>query len=173
VINLSWLGAQLRAALGDGGAFGVRIRYSEEGPVPLETGGGILHALPLLGPEPFLVISGDIWTDLDFGRVSLAPHALAHLVLIPNPPHHPRGDFGLEGDLVVERDSERLTYGNVGLYRPEFFAGCTGGRFPLLQPLRRAIAARQVRAEVYRGDWCDVGTPERLAQLEARLAAVQ
>jgi MurNAc alpha-1-phosphate uridylyltransferase len=173
VINLSWLSEQLRAALGAGADFGVRITYSEEGPVPLETGGGIFRALPLLGPEPFLVLSGDIWTDIDFGRVQLEPEAHAHLVLIPNPPHHPRGDFGLQGDLVVNRDSERLTYANVGIYRPEFFADCTPGRFPLLQPLNRAIAARRVRGEVHAGEWCDVGTPERLAQLEARLSAVE
>ena len=173
VINLSWLGERLRAALGDGREFGVTIRYSEEGPVPLETGGGILRALPLLGPEPFLVVSGDVWTDIDFARVQLEPDALAHLVLIPNPPHHPRGDFGLEGDLIVSADQGRLTYANVGLYRPEFFAGCPAGRFPLIEPLNRAIAARRVRGEVHRGAWCDVGTPERLAALNERLAAVQ
>jgi len=173
VVNLSWLGEQLRAALGDGREFGVAIRYSEEGPVPLETGGGILRALPLLGPEPFLVVSGDVWTDIDFARVTLEPDALAHLVLIPNPPHHPRGDFGLEGELVVNAAHERFTYANVGLYRPEFFAGCTAVRFPLLEPLNRAIAARRVRGELHRGQWCDVGTPERLAALNAKLAAVQ
>ena len=173
VVNLSWLGEQLRAALGDGREFGVTIRYSEEGPVPLETGGGILRALPLLGPEPFLVVSGDVWTDIDFARVTLEPDALAHLVLIPNPPHHPRGDFGLEGELVVSAAHERFTYANVGLYRPEFFAGCTAERFPLLEPLNRAIAARRVRGELHRGQWCDVGTPERLAALNAKLAAVQ
>jgi N-acetyl-alpha-D-muramate 1-phosphate uridylyltransferase len=173
VINLSWLGEQLRTALGAGADFGLRITYSEEGPVPLETGGGIFRALPLLGPEPFLVLSGDIWTDIDLGGVQLEPEAQAHLVLIPNPPHHPRGDFGLEGNVVVQRDSERLTYANVGIYRPEFFAGCAAGRFPLLEPLNRAIAARLVRGEVHRGAWSDVGTPERLAQLEARLSAVE
>ncbi|HEV3286455.1 MAG TPA: nucleotidyltransferase family protein [Steroidobacteraceae bacterium] len=173
VINLSWLGEQLRAALGTGADFGLRITYSEEGPVPLETGGGIFRALPLLGPGPFLVLSGDIWTDIDLGGVQLEPEAHAHLVLIPNPPHHPRGDFGLEGNVVVQRASERLTYANVGIYRPEFFAGCAAGRFPLLEPLNRAIAARLVRGEVHRGAWSDVGTPERLAQLEARLSAVE
>ena len=173
VINLSWLGEQLRTVLGAGADFGLRITYSEEGPVPLETGGGIFRALPLLGPEPFLVLSGDIWTDIDLGSVQLEPEAQAHLVLIPNPPHHPRGDFGLEGNVVVQRDSERLTYANVGIYRPEFFAGCAAGRFPLLEPLNRAIAARLVRGEVHRGAWSDVGTPERLAQLEARLSAVE
>jgi N-acetyl-alpha-D-muramate 1-phosphate uridylyltransferase len=173
VINLSWLGAQLRDALGDGAAFGVRIHYSEEGPVPLETGGGIFRALPLLGPEPFLVVSGDVWTDIDFARVPLEPQALAHLVLIENPPHHPRGDFALEGDLIVHAERQRYTYANVGLYRPEFFAGCTPGRFPLIEPLNRAITARRVYGEVHHGAWCDVGTAERLDALNAQLARVQ
>jgi N-acetyl-alpha-D-muramate 1-phosphate uridylyltransferase len=173
VINLSWLGEKLRAALGDGTGFGVSISYSEEGPVALETGGGILRALPLLGPDPFLVVSGDVWTDIDLARVQLEPDALAHLVLIPNPAHHPRGDFGLERGWVVNRDSDRLTYGNVGIYRPQFFAGFADGRFPLIQPLRRGIEARQVRGELFRGQWCDVGTPQRLAELDARLGGVQ
>jgi MurNAc alpha-1-phosphate uridylyltransferase len=173
VINLSWLGAQLRAALGDGRSFGVSIRWSDEGPVPLETGGGIFHALPLLGPDPFLVVNADIWTDIDFGRLELEPDALAHLVLLPNPAHHPRGDFGLEGDRVVNRDSERLTYSGVGVYSREFFAGCTAGRFPLLPLLNRAIAAGRVRGQVHQGEWCDVGTAERLASLSARVSALE
>lgn len=173
VINVSWLAEQLRAALGDGRDYGVTITWSDEGPVPLETGGGIFRVLSLLGPEPFLVVSSDIWTDIDFARVKLEPDAHAHLVLIPNPPHHPRGDFGLEGDVVVNRDSERLTYANVGVYRPEFFSGCTPGRFPLLAVLNRGIAARRVRGEVHRGEWSDVGTPERLAKLTAQLPALE
>jgi N-acetyl-alpha-D-muramate 1-phosphate uridylyltransferase len=173
VINLSWLGEQLRGALGDGRECGVRITWSEEGPLPLETGGGIFRALPLLGPGPFLVANADIWTDIDFARLELEPGAHAHLVLIPNPPHHPRGDFGLEGDLVVHRDSGRFTYSGVGLYRPEFFGGCAPGRFPLLPLLNRAIDARLMRGEVHRGEWCDVGTAERLASLEARVRALQ
>jgi MurNAc alpha-1-phosphate uridylyltransferase len=173
VINLSWLGAQLRAALGDGSSFGVSIRWSEEGPVPLETGGGIFRALPLLGPEPFLVVNADIWTDIDFGRLRLEPEAHAHLVLIPNPAHHPRGDFALEGDRVVNADSGRLTYSGVGVYQQEFFAGCTAGRFPLLPLLNRAITAGRVRGELHRGQWCDVGTAERLASLSARVSALK
>jgi len=173
VINLSWLGEQLRAALGDGREFGVRIHWSEEGPVPLETGGGIRNALPLLAPGPFLVVSADIWTDIDFAHVHLPPEAQAHLVLIENPPHHPRGDFGLDGGWVVDRDSDRLTYANVGLYRPGFFDGFGPGRFPLLSALRRGIDARQVSGELHRGEWCDVGTPGRLAELEKRLGALE
>jgi MurNAc alpha-1-phosphate uridylyltransferase len=173
VINLSWLGAQVRATLGDGRDYGVLITYSDEGPVPLETGGGIFRAVPLLGPGPFLVVNADIWTDIDFAAVALEGPAHARLLLIPNPPHHPRGDFGLEDDLVVSRDSDRYTYSGVGVYRPEFFGGCTPGRFPLLPLLNRAIAAGLVRGQVHRGEWCDVGTPERLASLDARVRALQ
>jgi len=173
LINLSWLGEQVRATLGDGRDYGVAIRYSDEGPVPLETGGGIFNAVPLLGPGPFLVINADIWTDIDFAALALEERAHARLLLIPNPPHHPRGDFGLEGDRVVSRDTDRYTYSGVGVYRPEFFGGCTPGRFPLLPLLNRAIAAGLVRAQVHRGEWCDVGTPERLASLDARLRALQ
>jgi MurNAc alpha-1-phosphate uridylyltransferase len=173
VINLSWLGGQLRAALGDGRGLGVSISWSEEGAIPLETGGGIFHALPLLGAEPFLVVNADIWTDIDFGRLQLPQAALAHLVLVANPAHHPRGDFGLEGNHVVNRDSERLTYSGVGVYSPEFFAGCSAGRFPLLPLLNRAIAAGRVYGQIHQGQWCDVGTAERLAALSARLAALE
>jgi N-acetyl-alpha-D-muramate 1-phosphate uridylyltransferase len=173
VINLSWLAERLRAALGDGREYGVSITWSDEGPVPLETGGGIFRAVPLLEPGPFLVVNADIWTDIDFATLALEEGALAHLVLVPNPPHNVRGDFGLDGDLVVNRDTERFTYSGVGIFRPEFFAGCTAERFPLLPLLNRAIAARGVRGELHRGAWSDVGTAERLAQLEARLAALQ
>ena len=172
VVNLSWLGQALRDALGDGRHFGLTLHYLDEGPVALETGGGILNALPLLGAAPFLVVSADIFTDLDFARLPPEPAALAHLVLVPNPAHHPQGDFALAGDLVALQ-GQRLTYGNVGIYRPEFFAGCTPGRFPLVEPLRRAISRGAVRGELFTGRWSDVGTPGRLAELNARLAQVQ
>src|ERR1700731_2865806 len=120
VVNLSWLGDRIRAALGDGRDYGLSITYSEEGPVPLETGGGIFKALPFLGPGPFLVVNGDTWTDIDYGRLALGNHAKGslglddgangRLVLVANPTHNPRGDFGLEGDLVVEREVDRFTY---------------------------------------------------------------
>ena len=168
VVNLSWLGGQIRAALGDGAAFGLSIRYSEEGPVPLETGGGVFRALPLLGPGPFVVVSGDIWTDYDFSRIAIAPDALGQLVLVPNPPHHLQGDFGLQQGRVVDAEP-RFNYGNIGIYRPEFFAGCTDGRFALVQPLRRAIAAGRLDGELYRGAWENIGTPAQLAALDARL----
>ncbi|MGH8288307.1 MAG: N-acetylmuramate alpha-1-phosphate uridylyltransferase MurU [Steroidobacteraceae bacterium] len=168
VINLSWLGQQIRAALGDGSRYGVQIAYSEEGPVPLEAGGGIHRALPLLGAGPFLVVNSDVWTDMDFGRVmTLDEGADARLMLAPNPPHHPRGDFGLEGDFVVERETDRFTYTGVGIYRPELFQGCAPGKFPLLPLLQRAIAARRLRGEVHRGEWLDIGSPDRLVALDA------
>jgi MurNAc alpha-1-phosphate uridylyltransferase len=170
VINLSHLGSQIPAALGDGSRFGVHITYSDEGPVPFETGGGIFNALPLLGPGPFIVVNGDIWTDFDFSGLSLAPEAHARLVLVPNPPHVARGDFGLDGDTIIESDHDRYTYSGIGVYSPEFFAGCTPGKFPLLPLLKRAIAARRLQGQVYRGDWSDIGTPERLAALEKELS---
>jgi len=173
VINTSWLAPQLHAALGDGSAWGVSISWSDEGPVPLETGGGIFRAVPLLGPGPFLVVNADIWTDIDFATLSLEGDAHAHLMLVPNPPHNLRGDFGLDGDLVVSRDTDRFTYSGVGMFRREFFDGASGERFPLLPLLNRAIAARRVRGELHRGAWSDVGTPERLAALDARLRALQ
>lgn len=173
VVNTSWLAEALHAALGDGASFGVRITWSDEGPVPLETGGGIFRAVPLLGPGPFLVVNADIWTDIDFARLELESDAHAHLVLVANPPHNVRGDFGLDGDRVVSRDTDRLTYSGVGVFRPEFFHDSSAGRFPLLPLLNRAIAGRRVRGELHRGAWSDVGTAERLAALDARLRAIQ
>lgn len=169
VINLSYLGSQIPAALGDGSRFGLRIAYSDEGPVPFETGGGIFNALPLLGPGPFIVVNGDIWTDFDFSALALAPEMHARLVLVPNPAHVARGDFGLDGEYVIESDRDRYTYSGIGVYSPEFFAGCTPGKFPLLPLLKRAIAARLLQGQVYRGEWSDIGTPERLAALESAL----
>lgn len=174
VINLSWLGERIKAALGDGHDYGVRIYYSEEGPVPLETAGGIFNALPWLGPEPFLVVNGDVWTHIDFSRLALDDTADAFIVLVPNPTHNPRGDFALDGDAVIECDSARqsYTYSGVGMYRPEFFSGCSPGKFPLLPLLKRAIAARRLRGQLYQGDWCDVGSIERLRELDSRVRSI-
>ena len=171
VVNLSWLGVQVREALGDGGRYGLRIHYSDEGPEPLETGGGIFHALPLLGEGPFLVLNGDVWTDLDWGglRERLAPGDLAHLVLVPNPAHNPRGDFVLERGRIVEREGERLTFSGAGLYRAALFDGCTDGVFKLAPLLRAAARAGRVSGELHEGAWLDIGTPERLAELDSRL----
>jgi MurNAc alpha-1-phosphate uridylyltransferase len=167
VINLSWLGARIRAAVGEGGRFGLTIHYSDEPAAPLEAGGGIFQALPLLGAAPFLVVNSDTYTDIDFTRLTIAPAALAQLVLVPNPEHHPRGDFALQDGEVLETGETRYTYAGIGVYRPELFAGCSAGRFPLLPVLRRAIAARRLRGDLFRGQWVDVGSAERLAALNS------
>jgi MurNAc alpha-1-phosphate uridylyltransferase len=171
VINLSWLGAQIRAALGDGSRHGLSIAYSDEGATALETGGGIFQALPLLGDAPFLVVNGDIFTDIDFAQLSLPPGALAHLVLVANPEHHPRGDFTLHAGVVREEGAPRHTYSGVGVYHPELFAGCQPGKFPLLPLLRRAMAASRLHGEYHAGNWTDVGTVSRLLQLNAAATA--
>jgi len=177
VVNLSWLPDKLRAALRDGSDYGVRITYSDEGPVALETGGGIFNAIQHLGPGPFLVVNGDTFTDIDFGALKSGADAdtragaLARLVLVPNPTQHPRGDFGLEEDRVVERETDRFTYSGIGMFRPEFFSSATPGKFPLLPLFKRAIAAGRLFGELHRGEWNDVGTAQRLAELDERVGA--
>ena len=168
VVNHAHLGAQIEQALGDGAAYGLRIRYSPE-EVALETGGGIFRALPILGPDPFIVVNGDVWTDFDPARLRLADADLAHLVLVDNPAHHPAGDFVLAGDRVREDGGPRLTFSGVGVYRPALFDGCAPARFPLAPLLRAAIAVGRVSGEHHRGRWVDVGTPERLAALDLQL----
>ena len=171
VVNLSWLGEQIRAALGDGSRHGVRLHYSDEGPEPLETGGGIFRALPLLGAGPFLVLNGDVWTDIDWSRMRdrLAPRDLAHLVLVSNPVHNQKGDFVLEGGRIVESAGERHTFSGVGVYRAELFEGCRDGVFKLAPLLRAAAREGRVSGEAHAGAWLDIGTPERLAHLDELL----
>jgi N-acetyl-alpha-D-muramate 1-phosphate uridylyltransferase len=170
IVNLSWLGEQIRAALGDGRDFGLTIRYSEEGSPPLETGGGIFKALPLLGPEPFLVVNGDTFTDVDLAALQLSAAAAARLVMVANPPQHPRGDFVLDGELLKEGAGATLTYSGIGIFSPALFAGCAAGQFPLLPLLKRAIAAGRLQGQRHTGQWFDIGTPERLEALNRRLA---
>ena len=169
VVNHAHLGAEIEKALGDGCRWGLRIRYSPEAPTALGTGGGIHRALPLLGPGPFLVVNGDVWTDLPFAALARAPAALAHLVLVPNPPHNPKGDFPLGGDRVGDGPGERLTFSGIGVYQPALFAGQTPSAFALGPLLRQAAARGQVSGELYEGAWFDVGTPDRLAEAEAYL----
>ena len=170
VINLAYRGAQIREALEDGSRYGVRIAYSDEGPEPIETGGGIFKALPLLGAQPFIVVNGDIWTDFDVATLTpLDDGAHARLVMVPNPSRVANGDFALDGDYVTEGDKDRFTYSGIGVFSTEFFHDCQPGRFPLRPLLSRAIAARKLKGQVYRGVWLDIGTPQRLAQLEASL----
>lgn len=168
VINHAHLGDQIEAALGDGRRWGIRIRYSPEEQA-LETGGGIFRALPWLGPGPFVVVNADIWTDLDFRRLRHAPSGLAHLVLVPNPRHHPQGDFAFAAGRVQRDGTPRYTFSGIGLYRPELFAGCRPGAFPLAPLLRAAMDLGQVEGEIHAGRWFDIGTPERLHALDRML----
>lgn len=171
VINHAHLGDQIEALLGDGAAWGARIAYSAEPQGALETAGGIANALPLLGDAPFLVVNGDIFCDWDFARAR-SGNALAHLVLVDNPPHHPEGDFALDGAKVSAGGTARLTFSGIGIYRPELFAGIACGEPAKLAPLLRdAITAGRVTGEYHRGRWEDVGTPERLAALDADVRA--
>ncbi len=170
VINHAYLGAMIETTLGGGDRWGVRIQYSAEGQA-LETGGGIHRALPLLGPAPFLVVNGDVWTDFDFTGLRLADPELAHLVLVPNPPQHPKGDFRLNQGRVEEGPGECLTFSGIGVYRSGLFEECQAGAFPLAPLLRKAMGAGRVSGERHEGYWIDVGTPERLRELERRLSA--
>ncbi|WP_060512131.1 N-acetylmuramate alpha-1-phosphate uridylyltransferase MurU [Pseudomonas sp. NBRC 111124] len=167
VINHAWLGQQIEDHLGDGSRFGLHIRYSAEGE-PLETGGGIFKALPLLGNEPFALINGDVWTDYDLARLRVPLHGLAHLVLVDNPGHHGRGDFRLNGERVVDGDDApgTLTFSGLSVLHPALFEGCQAGAFKLAPLLRQAMASGQVSGEYHPGQWVDVGTHERLAEAE-------
>ncbi|WP_428309787.1 N-acetylmuramate alpha-1-phosphate uridylyltransferase MurU [Hydrocarboniphaga sp.] len=177
VVNLGYRGAQIRDHLGDGSSRGVRIRYSEEGDPALETGGGVHRALPLLGAAPFLLVNADVYAQIDWRALvaraaTLPADTLAHLLLVPNPAFKADGDFSLIGDRVVDPVAGQTshTFAGISIHRPELFAGCQPGRFPLL-PLWRAASQRgQLGGEVFDGLWSDVGTPQRLAELETRLS---
>lgn len=166
VINTGWLGEQLPAALGDGRDWGLNIAWSHEGPEPLETGGGMRQALALLGSEPFIATNADTYTDFDYASLPAQPLGLAHLVLVDNPAHHPRGDFVLRDGRVHLCGSPRLTFAGIGVYRPELIASEPRGRYGLAPILRTAIDFGIVTGEHYRAQWTDVGTPERLAALQ-------
>jgi len=182
VVNTSWLASQFPETLGDGSRWGLRLHYRFEGDTPLETGGGMHNALGLLADAPFLAVNGDVWTDFDFARLPAEPPGLAHLVLVDNPPQHPAGDFALHDDGRVDSDGEpRLTFAGIGMYRASLFddwrsiigdvAGVdeTPPRFKLAPLLRAAMARGQVAGTHHAGRWTDVGTPERLAELDASL----
>jgi N-acetyl-alpha-D-muramate 1-phosphate uridylyltransferase len=185
VINHAHLGAQIEQALGDGSRFGARIRYSSEGKA-LETAGGIAYALPLLGDEPFAVVNGDIFCDYDFARLREQAARLkfnrdtAHLVLVNNPPQHPNGDFGLADSRVsdprssvLSPQSSTLTFSGIGIYQPSLFADIPRGSIAPLAPLLRAqIALGKVGGELHQGLWVDVGTPQRLAELDSQVRSL-
>lgn len=168
VVNHAHLGYRIEAALGDGSSWGARIRYSPEGKA-LETRRGIYNALPLLAPGPFLVVNGDIWTDMDFGPLQLEDGLLAHLVLVDNPLHNPEGDFALDRGRLSAHGSPRHTYSGVGLYHPDLFRDCSPGAFPLAPLLRAAMGHALISGWHYRGRWLDIGTPERLQTLDRML----
>lgn len=182
VINTSHLAEQFPDTLGDGSRWGLRIRYAYEGSTPLETGGGMLNALPLLGHEPFLVVSGDVWCDADFATLPAEPEGLAHLLMADNPAHHPNGDFRLDEQGRLHDDGgPQLTYSGIGVFRRELLddwsrvvgdmpgADAKPPRFKLRPLLETAMACGRVAGSHHRGAWTDVGTPTRLAQLESAL----
>jgi len=177
VINVSHFADQIEERLGNGSLLGVHVSYSRE-ESPLETGGGIAYALPLLGDAPFLVVNSDVYTDFDFRRLEAAADALArgdcdaHLVLVDNPAHHPQGDFALHSGRVSLDGPARLTFSGIGVYVPALFSSVRRGtRSPLMAVLAPAMARGRVGGEHHRGAWLDVGTPSRLEQLDQQLRA--
>ncbi|AXI02395.1 N-acetylmuramate alpha-1-phosphate uridylyltransferase MurU [Aquirhabdus parva] len=170
VINTAWLGQKLVDALGDGSAYGVNIHWSHEDE-PLETAGGIQKALPLLGHEPFILVNGDIWTRFDFSKLVNQPLEtdLAHLVLVQNPPQHPLGDFALQSNRVLSEGESKFTFAGISMLSPKLFEGLPAGKAPLAPILRQAMHLGQVSGELLDGHWVDVGTAERLAELDAQI----
>jgi MurNAc alpha-1-phosphate uridylyltransferase len=168
VINHAWLGDQIESALGNGDRFGVSLSYSAEGNA-LETAGGIIRALPLLG-DVFIALNADIWTDYPLGELPDSPEGLAHLVMVDNPPHHPQGDFVLQNGHLNIDPGTRLTFSGIGVYRAELFAGLADGVRPLGPLLCEAMQAGKVSGEHYHGQWMDVGTPQRLDELDRQLS---
>ena len=169
IINHAWLGEQFEQVLGDGARYGAHLMYSPEGATALETGGGIFKALPLLGAAPFVLVNGDVWSDYPFERLPRNMTTLAHLVLVSNPPQHPQGDFIFADGALREAGATKFTFSGIGMYRAELFTGCAPGAFPLAPLLRAAIAQGQASGELYEGGWYDIGTPERMEQLDRKL----
>lgn len=166
VINTAWLGKQIIDTLGNGSNYGLTIQYTDEGEQALETGGGIFNALPLLGNDPFVVINGDIWSDYPLKNlINLQPNGTAHLVLVNNPPHHPEGDFFLHNNRLIATGKKKYTYSGIGVYTKRFFSQQTNNIFPLAPIIRRDIKQNLISAELYNGNWYDIGTMERLQEL--------
>ncbi len=170
VVNSAHLSEQIREFLGDGNRWRMRIHHSPEPAGALETGGGIFNALEYLGDHPFLVVNGDVWCDFDYSQAPQLQDQLAHLVLVDNPPHNPSGDFALRLNRVVAESTDRLTFSGISVLHPKLFDDCRPGRFPLAPLLGRAIDSGLVSGQHYKGRWFDVGTPQRLAALDAALS---
>jgi MurNAc alpha-1-phosphate uridylyltransferase len=169
VINHAYLGEQIEAVLGDGSQLGVRIQYSPE-KIALETAGGIANAMPLFGDAPFLVVNGDVFTDIDFAALKLDAPNLAHLVMVDNPPQHVAGDFALSSGKLSVDGTEKLTFSGVGVYQPSLFAEVVRGEPAKLAPLLKAAMAQGlVSGSHHQGAWHDIGTPERLQALDSQL----
>lgn len=168
VINHAHLGKQIEQYLGDGSVYGAEIIYSPETEA-LETGGGIFNALPLLGSEPFVLVNGDVWTDYNFNHLPEQITGLAHLVMISNPEHNTKGDFVLENGYLRQSGENKLTYSGIGVYHPDLFSQCSAGKFPLAPLLKSAMDKNKITGEHFSGEWVDVGTPERLYELDKKL----
>lgn len=171
VINVSYLAEQIQQALGDGSRYGIKIIYSVE-PIILETGGGIYQALPLLGNEPFIVMSADIFTDYPLEKLPKKLNGLAHLVLVNNPEYHTKGDFGLNNNQITLDDEKKFTYASFGVLHPNLFANSQPGVFRLTEVLIPAINANQVSGEIYHGEWNNLGTPDDLQSLNNKINAL-
>jgi len=173
VINCFWKMDKLQEVVGNGEKWGVNIQWSEEN-MPLETGGGILKALPLLGKEPFLLVNADVFIDIDFRLLQIPDDSLAHLIMVDNPEHNPEGDYVLDNNGVLFRyattNQKKLTYSGVSLVSPDLFEGCKDGKFPLVDLLTSVANEQRLTGEYYPGYWLDVGTPERLSHLDSRLS---
>lgn len=165
VINLGWLGEQIVDRIGSGSRYGLKVVYSPEGDNVLETGGGIQRALPMLGRQPFLVVNADIYTDMPMPAADLDARSLAKLMLVATPVYKRSGDFDLVADRVRNSPQPQLTFSGIAIYRPEFFADCSAGRFSVAPLLRAAADADQLAGELYAGKWADAGTLERLAEI--------
>ena len=169
IINVAYLGEQIQQLLGTGEQWGMNIKYSDEGSHALESGGGIINALALIGNDPFIVVNADIWTDFDFCTLPKAPPKLAQLILVDNPEHNPKGDFTLKNGTVSADGDNMLTYSGIAVFRPELFKHFPPGSQPLRPILISAMQSNNINGQHFEGIWRDIGTPKRLQDLQKML----